>query len=62
MKNKMNDKTEQEAEKLLQDKREELRSFYFNVSGAKVKNVKLARNTRKQIARALTRLSERKNK
>ncbi|MEK7477780.1 MAG: 50S ribosomal protein L29 [Patescibacteria group bacterium] len=62
MKNRVNDKTEQGLMKLLQDKREELRSFHFSMSGAKIKNVKLARNTRKQIARTLTALQEIRNK
>ena len=58
----MNGKTELELMKLLQDKREELRSFHFNMSGSKVKNVKLAKNTRQQIARILTELNKLKDK
>jgi ribosomal protein L29 len=62
MKNRVNEKAEPELMKLLQEKREELRAFHFNVTGAKVKNVKLARNTKKQIARVLTQLTGIKNK
>lgn len=62
MKNKVSDKNEQELLKLLQDKREELRSFRFNISGTKIKNVKLAKNTKKHIARILTSLTKSGNK
>lgn len=50
-------KTEQEIKTVLAEKKEALRSFRFGVSGAKVKNVKMARNLRKDIARLLTKLS-----
>lgn len=43
-----------QLEKLITDKREELRALRFNVAGSKNKNVKAARSLRKEIARALT--------
>lgn len=36
------------------EKREELRHFRFGVAGAGTRNVKKARNAKKEIARALT--------
>ncbi len=45
--------------KLVTDKRVELRTFRFSASGSAVKNVKQARNTRKEIARAMTELRSR---
>lgn len=46
--------TLEELAKFVSDKREELRALQFNVAGSKNKNVKAARNLRKEIARALT--------
>lgn len=46
--------TKAELMKLVQDKREELRVLRFNVAGSKNRNVKAARNLRKEVARALT--------
>jgi ribosomal protein L29 len=40
--------------KLASDKREELRVLRFGTAGSKNRNVKAARNLRKDIARALT--------
>jgi ribosomal protein L29 len=40
--------------KLAQDKREELRALRFGAEGSKNRNVKAARNLRKEVARALT--------
>ncbi len=48
-----------DIQKLVSDKRAELRTFRFNTSGAGTKNVKLAKNTRKEIARAMTELRAR---
>ncbi len=39
-----------------------LRGFRFGVAGSKVKNIKEARNLRKDVARILTELSSRKQK
>jgi ribosomal protein L29 len=50
--------TPQELQKLVAEKREELRALRFSVAGSKNANVKLASTLRKQIARALTELSK----
>ncbi|MES2007249.1 MAG: 50S ribosomal protein L29 [Patescibacteria group bacterium] len=47
--------------KLVVDKREILRTLRFSASGSKNRNVKQARNLRKEVARALTEVSARKN-
>ena len=52
-------KTEKELIKTLAEKRESLRSFRFDTTGTKVKNVKEGVNTRKDIARILTELRTR---
>lgn len=46
--------TKAELMKLAHDKREELRALRFGIAGSKNRNVKAARNLRKEIARALT--------
>ncbi len=48
-----------DLQKLVADKRVELRKFRFGTSGAGTKNVKLSRDTRKEIARAMTELRAR---
>ena len=53
-------KTEKEIVKLLNDKREALKNYRFAVSGSKTRNVRDGRNTRKEIARLMTELSNRK--
>ena len=50
--------TTEDLLKLAADKREELRALRFNVAGSKNRNVKAARNLRKDIARALTQLNK----
>ncbi len=50
-----------ELESLLRKKREDLRQFRFDLAAGKVKNIKDIRETRKDIARILTILRERKN-
>lgn len=45
----------------VQTKREELRRLRFSATGSKNKNVKEASTLRKEIARALTETSARKN-
>ena len=52
-----NEKEAAELGKIAADKREELRSLRFGGAGSKNKNVKAARNLRKDIARALTALN-----
>ncbi|MDB5225725.1 MAG: ribosomal protein [Candidatus Adlerbacteria bacterium] len=46
--------TKPELIKLAQEKREELRVLRFGLAGSKNRNVKAARNLRKEVARALT--------
>jgi ribosomal protein L29 len=57
----LKNKTPQEITKLIAEKREVLRHFRFGSAGAKTKNVKLSRTTKKEIARMMTELSLRKN-
>lgn len=52
--------SEVELQKLAETKREELRTLRFSASGSKNRNVKSARNLRKEVARALTELNGRK--
>jgi len=57
MKNKITETNEKELLKMLADKRVELSGFKFGATGAKVKNVKTARNLHRQIAQILTKLN-----
>ncbi|MCX6712215.1 MAG: 50S ribosomal protein L29 [Candidatus Vogelbacteria bacterium] len=50
-------KSEAELKKLLGEKREALTKFKFGISGSRTKNVKEGKNTRRDIARILTRLN-----
>ena len=59
--NEYKDKTPLDLNKLIVAKREELRLFRFGTAGSKSKNVKFARTTKKEIARIMTELSNRKN-
>lgn len=54
-------KTPQDLKKLIAEKRETLRHFRFGSAGAKTKNVKLAKTTKKDIARIMTELSLQKH-
>ena len=45
-----------ELQNILREKRDSLRKFYFTLSKGKVKNIKEAKNTKKDIARILTKL------
>jgi ribosomal protein L29 len=51
----------EDLQKFVNEKREALRALRFSASGSKNKNVKQARTLRKEIARALTETSARKN-
>lgn len=51
----------EDLNRLVSDKREELRALRFSVAGSKNRNVKLGRTLRKEIARALTAVNARKN-
>ena len=57
----LKDHSVEDLNKLVGDKREELRSLRFSVAGSKNADVKLASTLRKQIARALTELNARRN-
>jgi ribosomal protein L29 len=50
-------KTPQDLKKLIAEKREALRHFRFGTAGAKSKNVKIGKTTKKEIARIMTELS-----
>ena len=52
-------KSVKDLEKLLKEKREELRDFRFASAGSRTRNVREGRNTRKEIAQILTELNER---
>ena len=47
-------KNKDELRKLLQEKREALRTFRFGIAGSKVRNVREGRGLRRDIARILT--------
>ncbi len=49
----------EDLNRLVAEKREELRSLRFSVAGSKNRNVKLARKLRKEVARSLTELNAR---
>lgn len=52
-------KSVKDLEKLLKEKREELRDFRFASAGSRTRNVREGRNTRKEVAQILTELNER---
>ncbi len=47
-------KTKAELEATIKEKRDTLKNFRFSLSGSRVKNIKEARTTRKDVARAIT--------
>ncbi|MAZ67337.1 50S ribosomal protein L29 [bacterium] len=53
-------KSVKDLEKLLKDKREDLRNFRFANAGSHTRNVREGRNTRREIAQILTELNARK--
>ncbi|MCX6713004.1 MAG: 50S ribosomal protein L29 [Candidatus Vogelbacteria bacterium] len=57
MKQKITETNELELKKLLVEKRAEIANFKFGGAGGKVKNVKLSRNLRRQVAQILTKLN-----
>ncbi len=57
MKNDFKNKTAQDLNKLIAEKRDGLRHFRFGSTGSKTKNVKLARTLRKDIARIMTEMT-----
>ena len=52
-------KDEKALREYIKEKREEVRSFRFNVAGASTRNVRAARAAKKEIARSLTELTAR---
>ena len=54
-------KTREDLHKLISEKREAIRIFRFGSAGAKTKNVKEGRELKKDIARIMTVLSEKKD-
>ncbi|MBZ9577754.1 50S ribosomal protein L29 [Patescibacteria group bacterium] len=54
-------KSRKELQKLLQNNQEKLRQFRFDLTSGKVKNVREIRQTKKDIARILTRLCQKKD-
>lgn len=56
----LQNKSEKELTDLLEEKRKSLWKFRFGVSGSKVRNVKEGMLLRRDIARILTALAERK--
>jgi len=57
----LKDNSSEDLVKLVVDKRETLRTLRFSATGSKNRDVKQARSLRKEIARALTEASARKN-
>jgi len=53
-------KTDQDLHKVLSEKRAGLRSFRFGLSGSKTKNIKKGKEIKKDVARILTELHNRK--
>ena len=54
-------KSQKELQKLLQNNQEKLRQFRFDLMSGKVKNVREIRQTKKDIARILTTLCQKKD-
>ncbi|MDD5145809.1 MAG: 50S ribosomal protein L29 [Candidatus Pacebacteria bacterium] len=54
----LREKTKPELNKFLQDGREKLRQFRFDLAAGKVKNVREIRQTKKDIARIQTLLKQ----
>ncbi len=50
-------KTKKDLIKLLEEKRDALQNFRFNISGARTKNVKEGKTVRKEIAQIQTELT-----
>jgi len=53
-------KTDQDLHKVLSEKRAGLRGFRFGLSGSKTKNIKKGKEIKKDVARILTELHNRK--
>ena len=59
--NELKQKSINELEKMLQERREKLRQLNFDLASGKVKNVRSVRQTKKDIARILTILCQKNN-
>ena len=57
----LKDKKPAELQKLIEERNTSLREFRFGLSGGKVKDVKGAKNMRKDVARALTIINNQAN-
>lgn len=55
-------KSDADLRKFLSEKRESLRSLRFGTSGSGSRNVKAIKNTKKEVAQALTELNARAKK
>ena len=53
-------KNDKDLDKLLVERREDLRGFRFGIAGSKIRDVKTGKNLRKDIARILTEQNNRK--
>jgi ribosomal protein L29 len=60
-KNSLTNHSVEDLNRLVTEKREELRALRFSVAGSKNRNVKQGRTLRKTIARGLTELNARKS-
>lgn len=58
----LNDKTDKELQKLLQDKKSQVVNLKINIVGGNVKNVKGLREAKKDISRIYTILNGKKEK
>jgi len=52
--------SDSDLDKKIKNKREDLRQIRFDVAGTKAKDVKQARNTRRDVARLLTEANKRR--
>ena len=59
-KNSLTNHSPEDLNRLVAEKREELRALRFSVAGSKNRNVKQSKTLRKTIARGLTELNARK--
>ncbi|HMO79027.1 MAG TPA: 50S ribosomal protein L29 [Candidatus Paceibacterota bacterium] len=60
MKLKLKEKSDKELQKMLLEIKEEVRKFNFSISGSGTKNVRKSRVAKRDIARILTELNNRK--
>lgn len=50
----LREKNQEELKKLLAEKREEIRKLSFDISSKQIKNNRMLRNTKREVARILT--------